>query len=318
MMISVMSHKAHVFLGLGECMVELAPMPDGLLHQGFAGDVFNTLWYAAHLLGPDWRVRFHTALGRDALSDELALFAADAGVDCSAALRLKGAVPGLYMIRLSQGERSFLYWRGQSAARQMMNEPAHVAHQIDAADVVYLSGITLAILPPEGRTVLIALMAKARTKGRFVAFDPNIRPALWEDMDTACSVITKAAAASSLVLPSFDDEASGFGDRTPTETVARYMAAGARMVVVKNGAGAVVTNTSDSVEAYDTPPLSGPIIDSTAAGDAFNAAYLASYIMTLDPARAVRAGQRLAAHVVQGRGALVAPIAPTQKDTTNE
>ena len=108
----------NVLLGLGECMVEMAPTDRaGHFAQGFAGDVFNTLWYAARLLGAGWRVRFFSALGTDPLSDELVEFAQKAGVDCSAALRLEGAMPGLYLIRLRDGERRFLYWRRQSAAR---------------------------------------------------------------------------------------------------------------------------------------------------------------------------------------------------------
>jgi 2-dehydro-3-deoxygluconokinase len=296
-----------VFLGLGECMVELAPTGRNATYcQGFAGDVFNTLWYAARCLPAGWRVRLHTALGADLLSEELAAFAAAAGVDCTDVPRLPGAMPGLYMIRLGQGgERRFLYWRGQSAARRMLADRALVARQIAAARVVYLSGITLAILPPEDRAALIDLMGRARAEGQAVAFDPNIRPALWEDAATLRATLTAAAGAASLVLPSFDDESAHFGDANPATTAARYRATGCPLVVVKNGPAPVLTADATGLQAHPTPPLPGSVIDSTAAGDSFNAAFLAAWLR--DPALgpAVGAGQALAAQVIRGHGALV-------------
>jgi len=300
-----------IFLGIGECMVELAATgAPGSYRQGFAGDVFNTLWYAARALPQGWQVRFHTGLGVDPLSQELADFASAAGVDCTHAPRFEGAMPGLYMIRLERGERRFLYWRGQSAARRMLADPAVLETQIAGADLVYLSGITLAILPPDQRASLIALMAGARAAGKVVAFDPNIRPALWEDLPTIRETVTRAAGAASVILPSFDDETATFGDAAPGDTVARYLGAGCPLVVVKNGASPVVTGTGAGIQTHPTPPLEGPMIDSTAAGDSFNAAFLAAWQNGADLPRAISAGQALAARVLKGHGALVETALP--------
>jgi 2-dehydro-3-deoxygluconokinase len=296
----------NVFLGIGECMVELAATgAPGSYRQGYAGDVFNTLWYAARCLGPSWKVRFQTALGVDPLSDELAAFAGAAGIDCSEAPRLPGVMPGLYMIRLERGERRFLYWRGQSAARRMMADPAEVERQIDAAQVIYLSGITLAILPAADRATLIAMMGRARAGGRLVAFDPNIRPALWEDAEAMRTTLTEAAGASSVVLPSFDDERAAFADVSPEATISRYRASGCPLVVVKNGPAPVVAGDDIHVQTIPTPQIHGPVIDSTAAGDSFNAAFLSAWLNRKDLAVAVQSGQALAAQVLKGHGALV-------------
>ena len=302
-----MDHPARKrLLGIGECMIELAPSGVSRTYtQGFAGDVFNTLWYATRCLDPDWQVQFYTALGQDDFSDDLLAFAESAGISCKAVPRLKGVMPGLYMIRLHQGERGFSYWRGQSAARLMMQDVDLVARQVQEADVIYVSGITLAILPPEGRSALIAVMAAARKASKFVVFDPNIRPALWEDATTLCATLMTVAPTSSLVLPSFDDEMAAFGDLGPEETVARYRSAGAGQVVVKNGPAAVVTWDGANLARHETPILPGPLIDSTAAGDSFNAAFLAQILRSDEIASAVRAGQALASRVVQGRGALI-------------
>lgn len=224
--------------GIGGCMIELAHTGASRTYtQGGVGDVFNTLWYAARCLDPDWQVQFYTALGQDDFSDDLLAFADSVGISCKAVPRLKGAMPGLYMIRLNQGERGFCYWRGQSAARLRMQDVDLGARQMEQADVIYVSGITLANLAVEGRTALISLMDVALKAGKFVVFDPTVRHALCEDATTLCATLMTVATRSSLVSPSFDDEKAAFGDHRPEETVARYRSTVAGHVVVKNGSG---------------------------------------------------------------------------------
>lgn len=292
-------------LGLGECMVELAPEGPGLYRRGFAGDVFNTLWYARRSLGDGWRVEFFTGLGTDALSEEFIAFADAAGIACDSAVRMPDRTLGLYMIHLAAGERTFSYWRESSAARRMLAAPEQAAVRIAAADVVYFSGITLAILPPGDADRLIGLAGAARAAGKFVAFDPNIRPRLWDSAERMRATIARAAGAATAVLPSFDDERAAFGDATPRHTADRYAALGCGHVVVKNGAGAVLTLV-DAVRAEHAVPPVAEVVDTTAAGDSFNAAYLAEFLRSGEIASAVRSGQAQAARTISFRGALVA------------
>ena len=105
------------FLALGECMVEIAPAEGGLSRVGFAGDTFNTAWYARQLLPEEWTVSYGSCIGSDAISDEMASYMQSHGVDTSTLRRFSDRTVGLYMISLQDGERSFSYWRGQSAAR---------------------------------------------------------------------------------------------------------------------------------------------------------------------------------------------------------
>ena len=292
------------FLGLGECMIELSGGGKNIWRQGFAGDVFNTLWYARAALGPEWRVQFHTGVGTDPISDELLAFAAAAGIDLSSAPRIADRVLGLYAIHLRDGERSFSYWRDASAARKMLANPDLARAAIAGADLVYLSGITMAILPRTDADLLIDLLAEARAQGKVVAFDPNIRPRLWAGRDDMLDVLTRAATASSIVMPSLEDEAANFGDTDPDATAARYLAGGATHIVVKNGSDPTTVYLGGTRTAHPVTPAP-EIVDTTAAGDSFNGAYLAAYVGSGDIAAAVRAGQDCAARVVGIRGALV-------------
>ncbi|MEM9582361.1 MAG: sugar kinase [Pseudomonadota bacterium] len=292
-------------LGIGECMVELSQAKNDLLRKSFAGDVFNSLWYARAALPEDWSVAFHTSLGTDPMSDEMRTFMADAGIDCSTVRRIEGRRPGLYMIHLDGAERSFSYWRDTSAARLLASDETHLRTSIETAQVVYLSGITLAILPPDDVARLIDHIRKARQAGKLVAFDSNIRPALWDNAKRMKDLIAEVAGTSTLVFPSFDDEQAAFGDMTPQDTVTRYADYGAETVVLKNGEADVRSWHAGQSTVTPTPTVTD-VKDTTGAGDSFNGAFLSSYITTKDVHAAIKAGQACAGRVIGQHGALIA------------
>jgi 2-dehydro-3-deoxygluconokinase len=295
---------APAFLSIGECMVELTPDGYGRYLMGFAGDTFNTAWYARRALPPDATVAYRTAVGHDALSERLLDFMRGQGVVPDAG-RIDRATVGLYLVHLEAGERSFTYWRETSAARHLAQDLAHLPHAKAAGDMVYLSGITLAILPQEDRASLLDRIAAARRRGVSVAFDPNLRPALWIGADEMRTWVTRMAAQSDIVLPSFGDEAAHFGDASPTATLNRYRSGGASTVIVKDGGATVHGIGSDGIEAVVEPPAVAELVDTTAAGDSFNAATLAALMRGQSLRNAMRAGCHLAAQVVTRRGALV-------------
>ncbi|MBL3571535.1 sugar kinase, partial [Rhodovulum visakhapatnamense] len=263
------------FLAIGECMVELAPATDGLFRMGFAGDTFNCAWYARRLLPADWSVGYATAVGSDAVSDDMLAFMAAEGVETGAIRRIEGRTVGLYMIALKDGERSFSYWRGQAAAKAMADDPDWLDKVFAGRDLLHVSGITLAILAPEARERLCAALARARAAGARVSFDTNVRPRLWADAAEMRAGLMLGASVADTVLPSFDEEQAAFGDASPEATVARYRAAGATTVVVKNGAAPILLS-AEGTEAEIAPEPVARVVDSTAAGDSFAAGFLAA------------------------------------------
>ena len=286
-------------------MVELSGGGEGLFRMGFAGDTLNTAWYARARLGDNWEVAYFTAVGDDRYSRAMTDFLEQNGISTHLVQVIPGKRPGLYIIHQEAGDRHFTYWRDNSAARLLADDAEHLLNATAKADAIYFSGITLAILKPARRTELLAVLDGARENGALVAFDPNIRPALWPDVAAMRQIITEAASVSSIVLPTFSDDAPFFGDRSPEQTIARYLAAGAREVVVKNGPDPVHVSTGHismflSVEEVDH------IVDATGAGDAFNGAYLAARLQGEEPETATRAGSRMAAKVIRHQGALIA------------
>ena len=292
------------FVALGEAMVEMAPTGEpGTFAMGFAGDTLNTAWYLRRAL-PGWSVDYATCIGTDAVSGRMLEFLKAAGIGVDHVARLAERTVGLYLIELRDGERSFSYWRGQSAARLLARDPARLAAALEDAGLVYLSGITLAIVEPEDRPTLFAALAAARASGALVVFDPNLRPRLWPDAATMCATVMQAAALSDIVLPSHDDEAMAFGDASVEATARRYAEAGAELVVVKNGAGEMLSLDAGQLQRHAPEPVAR-VVDSTAAGDSFNAGFLAAHLQGLPLAEAIRSGARTAAKVIAARGALV-------------
>lgn len=296
--------RALSVLCVGEAMVELSPAEPPLWRLGFAGDTLNTAWYLRRLLPPDHAVGYMTRIGRSAFSDAMRDFIQDAGLDVAHVSRDPAAEVGLYAIHLTDGERSFSYWRGQSAARGLADDGAALDRAFAAADWIYLSGITLAILPADGRDRMLAALARARGDGARIAFDPNLRPKLWPDAPTMRQTIERAAALADEMLPSFDDEHGQFRDASPQATIDRYLAAGARQVVVKAGGDPVRFGGADGTGCVDDLRRETPV-DTTAAGDSFNAGYLAARLSGRGVADAIRAGHAISRQVIRQRGALV-------------
>ncbi len=297
---------------IGECMVELSPQgAAGQYGLGFAGDTMNTAWYLRQMLPAGWQVDYLTAVGTDALSDQMLAHLDAGGIGTDHVLRRADRTVGLYMIQLTDGERSFAYWRGQSAARTLAQDPDVLDAALAGADLAYVSGITLAILPPDDSARLIDRLSVWRKAGGKVVLDSNLRPRLWEDTDQMTKAVMAAAAVSDIVLPSFDDEATWFGDATPAATAQRYTAAGASQVIVKNGSGPLLALADGQTHTLPPDPVPS-VIDTTAAGDSFNAGYLAVRLTGGTVVQGLTTAAALAAHVIQIRGALTTLDAATR------
>ncbi len=292
-------------LCIGECMVEFFRRDDGLWQQGFAGDSLNVAWALRALLPATAQVDYLTRIGTDALSDAMLAMLDDAGIGTGHVQRDPDRTVGLYTIQTdTEGERSFSYWRSNSAARQLAADADALQRALLGADLVYLSGITLAILPPADRLRLFQSLGQRGMREFRLAFDPNIRPRLWEDAATARATVTAAAGIADILLPTHEDEAMAFGDRDAAATLARYLALGAVTVVVKDGTRP--TLFADPAGGGTSPVTpSTQVIDTTGAGDSFNGGFMAAMLCGASPMQAIQTAQRVAACVVGHRGALV-------------
>lgn len=294
----------HRFVSVGECMIEMSGGDAGAYQMGFAGDTLNTAWYARAGLSTDWQVDYLSAIGNDIYSNKLRAFLEDNAIGTRHLREISDKRPGLYMIHQADGDRHFTYWRDQSAARNLADEPEALARGFDGADLIYFSGITLAILGEAGRANLYQALFDARVKGSKVAFDPNLRPALWAHSKQMADEIVIACNHVDFALPTLDDDAKLFGDKDVDACAARYDGYGVPEVIVKNGAqDAMIATEADRiiVPAHAVEN----VVDATGAGDSFGGAYLAARLMGHDMAEAASQAHARAATVIQHRGALI-------------
>ncbi len=278
-------------------MIELAPGDaPGRFVLGCAGDSYNTAIYLARA-GLD--VSYLTRLGDDALSRDILdrLAAERVGTDC--VQRIKGRQPGLYLISNdANGERRFSYWRGEAPVRQLFDEPI----TLDDADVFYFTGITLAVTR-SGRANFLRLLDTLRSGGCRIVFDPNFRPRLWDDVEQAREHTRAVLPYCHTVLPTLDDERALWRVQAVDDCRARYAAQGVDEIVIKGDALTTHVFTAGATHVQQAQPVHA--VDTTGAGDAFNAGYLAARLKGAAVPDAVTRAQQLAATVVQHRGAIL-------------
>lgn len=301
-------------ISIGECMVEMARGSDGRFGLAYGGDTFNT---SAYLARAKVAVAYATALGDDPYSAGIRAAAAAETVDTDLMTSLPDRMPGLYLIETTAaGERSFWYWRDRAAARDLFecDGAAKVVAAMAQARLIYFSGVTLSLYSARGLETMADALRSARANGAVVAMDSNYRPRGWAgDLARARATFARFWALSDIALPTFDDEQALWSDATPGATADRLAALGVAEIVVKQGSNGALVRAG----GHDTPvpcPEAVTPVDTTAAGDSFNAGYLARRLSGDEPAVAALFAHRLAGVVIRHRGAIV-PKAATDAVT---
>jgi len=286
---------------IGECMIELSEAAGGLLSRSYGGDTLNTAVYLARL---GVAVDYVTALGDDPWSEEMVSAWRAEGVGTGHVVRVPGRLPGLHLISTDRvGQRTFYYWRDSSPARQLFDLPqsAGLAAVLAEYDVIYLSGVTLSLYGEAGRKRLFEALDLARAGGRRIAFDTNFRTRGWPDRALAKAAFRAAIGRAAIVLASTEDLDLLFGAEGASELPTSNPNI---EVVLKLAEPAVRISHGGAQQTIAAEPVAD-VIDTTAAGDSFAAAYLAARLGGAEPAAAAVAGHRLAGAVVRHRGAIV-------------
>ena len=294
------------FISIGECMAELQGRDDGLYRLGFAGDTLNTAWYMRALTrAADMTVDYATAVGTDSLSLKMLAFLKTNGVGTRFIKEVSDRTVGLYLITLTGAERNFTYWRSASAARLLAEDKEALAASLSHADTVYFSGITLAILSPGHRRNLLSILQEMKSRGATIAFDSNARRRLWPSDRAMKAAMIEGYKVSTLALPTFSDDQALFGDATPADCAKRVAGYGVKEIAVKDGANPCVVAQGADLFSVAPEPVRD-IVDTTGAGDSFNAGYLAARMSNHGPFEAAKLGHRVAGRVIRERGALLA------------
>ena len=290
---------------VGEVIIELARVGDGRFAMSCGGDTFNTAIYVARA---GLRTAFASALGDDPYSNGVLALTSAEGVASDMLLRVPGRLPGLALVEAdAKGKRHFHFWRAESPARELFELPdwSRLVEGLLRAKLIYFSGITLSLYSNTGLGRFLAAVELARQQGVKIAFDGNFRAHGWRgDLSRTRAVFMEALKRVDIALPTYDDEAVLWGDPSPEATVERLQAFGIGEIVVKNGPNSALVVAGGVSEFVPVPEVVEPV-DPVAAGDGFNAGYIAARLSGDGPSTAAAAAHRLAGQVIRHRGAIM-------------
>ena len=288
---------------IGEAMVELSDNTDQLK---FAGDSLNTAIYLKRELhNKKNTVAFFSALGNDLNSEKMIKFIESEGLTTNFIERRVNSRPGKYKIVTDKkGERNFHYWRNESAAKTLFSKPCAVKFQnLLEFDLVYITGISVAILPRKIQEDLLHFFSEFKQKGGLIAFDSNYRKTLWKSKKAARIMIKKYWQIADIALPSLDDEKDIFDFNTQDDVVNNLKQLGVKFGALKRGSKGPYSLT-DNTNSFKYTIVTNTK-DTTAAGDSFNGAYLASLINGSSQDISIIKGHKLASRVIQNFGAII-------------
>ena len=295
-------------VAFGECMVELRRQDGPIMVQSFGGDTLNAATYLSRLSAGQFSIQYATALGdTDSFSQGMIESWRNEGIQTNFVRRLHGELPGIYTIDVDHnGERTFAYWRSNSAARKYFDtDLTPLDIRFDDYDVFYFSGISLAILAPEARSRLFSLIEKMKAAEKTVVFDNNYRPRLWASSIESASAYERAYKLSDIALVTLSDEMERSGTSAEQYALEEALSLPPVELVVKRGASPTIVRLGNGVIVEIPTVKVANVVDTTAAGDSFGAGYLAARLRGLKPDQAGKIGNQLAATVIQFRGAIM-------------
>lgn len=292
---------------IGECMVELRKI-NGALDQSFGGDTLNTAVYISRLVkNQGVQTSYVTGLGKDPFSRDMLAAWQEEQIETHLVHISEDKTPGIYAIETAEdGERSFYYWRSESAAKYWLRECTveELVHKLSEQNWIYLSGISLAILPKDCLEKLFEVIRICRANGSKVAFDNNYRAVLWKSKQDAQSAYQNILKMTDIAFLTYDDEADLWSDTDEQQAIDRTRELGVEEIVVKRGANACYVATADSIEIVSANRVD-LVVDTTAAGDSFSAGYLAKRLTGGDLVQSAQAGHLVASTVIQYPGAII-------------
>jgi 2-dehydro-3-deoxygluconokinase len=288
----------------GECMLELRQSIGNEMRRSFAGDTYNTAVYLKRAFSDD-NVAFMTALGQDTISKQMIDVFSDEQLDNRCVFTGSQHNPGVYLVETDKfGERSFLYWRENSSARQIMQfvDGKTIAGLLEA-DLFFFSGISLAVLEPSDRPKFWNMLDQLKEAGVKIAFDPDYRPRLWQNKAEAQVEFAKAYSLSNILLPGIDDFKQLYDIHELEDLLEFCRPFDIQEMVIKNGSKSVYCQSGSNQLFLPTIAVKN-VVDTTSAGDSFNGVYLGARLAGYELENAVNLASAAAGFVIQHPGAI--------------
>ena len=288
---------------IGEAMIEISNIKNSLYNQSFAGDTLN---FCNYLDKKKLNAFFLSAIGKSEINQSLLDFVKSKKISTKYIKKINQFEVGLYLIKnKDNGEKQFFYWRDESAAKQYFNniDFLNLYKELKNFDYIYFSGITLSIIHISKLNNFIKLLKLLKRKKIKIVFDFNIRPSRWnkKNLNIFLDSVLKFVDICFLSGEDMKNWKNKNNIKSHEQIVRKYKI---KHSIFRKNAKFTYVFLNKTRYVFKNKLLK-TVVDTSGAGDGFNAAYLSNFIVNNDPVLALKAGSSLGSKIVMKKGAIV-------------
>lgn len=191
--------------------------------------------------------------------------------------------------KTEEGDPETAYYRKGSAFSRLSIEDLIGVIDFDNVKVLHITGIPSGV-SRSVRSAIYYLMGKAKESGTFITFDPNLRPALWENEEIMIKVLNELATYADVILPGISEAQILTGLDDPDEIADFYFEKGVKYIVIKMGASGAYVKRPGQEKVFVPGFKVDKVVDTVGAGDGFAVGIISGYLdgLTLEES-AIRA-----------------------------
>ena len=288
---------------IGEAMIEISNIKNSFYNQSFAGDTLN---FCNYLDKKKLNAFFLSAIGKSEINQSLLDFVKSKNISTKYIKQINQFEIGLYLIKnKDNGEKQFFYWRDESAAKQYFNniDFLNLYKELKNFDYIYFSGITLSIIHVSKLNNFIKLLKLLKMKKIKIVFDFNIRPSRWnkKNLNIFFDSVLKFVDICFLSGEDMNYWKNKNNIKSYEQIVRKYKL---KHSIFRKNAKFTYVFLNKTRYVFKNKLLK-TVVDTSGAGDGFNAAYLSNFIVNNDPVLALKAGSSLGSKIVMKKGAIV-------------
>ena len=288
---------------IGEAMIEISNIKNSLYNQSFAGDTLN---FCNYLDKKKLNAFFLSAIGKSEINQSLLDFVKSKNISTKYIKQINQFEVGLYLIKnKDNGEKQFFYWRDESAAKHYFNniDFLNLYKELKNFDYIYFSGITLSIIHISKLNNFIKLLRLLKSKKIKIVFDFNIRPTRWnkKNLNNFLDSVLKFVDICFLSGEDMNYWKNKNNIKSYEQIVRKYKI---KHSIFRKNAKFTYVFLNKTRYVFRNKLLK-KVVDTSGAGDGFNAAYLSNFIVNNDPVLALKAGSSLGSKIVMKKGAIV-------------
>ncbi len=287
---------------IGEAMIEISNIKNSLYNQSFAGDTLN---FCNYLDKEKINAFFLSAIGKSEINQSLLDFVKSKKISTKYIKKINQFEVGLYLIKnKDNGEKQFFYWRDESAAKHYFNniDFINLYKELKNFDYIYFSGITLSIIHISKLNNFIKLLKLLKSKKIKIVFDFNIRPSRWnkKNLNNFFDSVLKFVDICFLSGEDMNYWKNKNNIKSYDQIVRKYKL---KHSIFRKNAKFTYVFLNKTRYVFKNKLLK-TVVDTSGAGDGFNAAYLSNFIVNNDPVLALKAGSSLGSKIVMKKGAI--------------